>query len=95
MFRVAKKRLLIAALISVSALGGSQLPVRRQHKGRREGTCANAATLFPDNNPGPGSLKRIAVPEPTDIGSFVRDRTAAIVLGKALFWDMQVAATAS
>ena len=31
--------------------------------GEREGTCANAAILFPDNNPGPGSLKRIPVPD--------------------------------
>lgn len=56
----------------------------------REGTCANAAALFPDTNPGPGSLKRIAVPEPADLEAYVRDRTAAIALGKALFWDMQV-----
>jgi len=90
MFRVAKQRLLIAALISVSALGSSQIARTASTQGEREGTCANAATLFPDNNPGPGSLKRIAVPEPTDLGSYVRDRTAAIVLGKALFWDMQV-----
>jgi len=36
------------------------------------------------------SLKTILVPEPPTIGSFVRDRAAAITLGKALFWDMQV-----
>jgi len=38
----------------------------------------------------PGSLKTIQVPEPTDLDRFVRDRDAAVVLGKALFWDMQV-----
>jgi cytochrome c peroxidase len=36
------------------------------------------------------SLKTIAVPEPSNLGEFVRNRTAAIRLGKALFWDMQV-----
>jgi cytochrome c peroxidase len=40
--------------------------------------------------PAPPSLKTVAVPEPPNLGEFVRDRTAAIQLGKALFWDMQV-----
>jgi cytochrome c peroxidase len=56
----------------------------------REGTCDLAGELFPDTNPGPGSLKEIAVPEPTNLGSYVRRRDVAIALGKALFWDMQV-----
>ena len=56
----------------------------------REGTCETAGELFPDTNPGPGSLKEIPVPEPSNIRTYVRDRHAAIVLGKALFWDMQV-----
>ena len=56
----------------------------------REGTCEGAQELFPDTNPGPGSLKAIPVPEPTNLGTYVRNRTAAIALGKALFWDMQV-----
>ena len=38
----------------------------------------------------PPSLKTVAVPEPANLAEFVRDRGAAIVLGKALFWDMQV-----
>ncbi|MEG4293258.1 cytochrome c peroxidase [Microcoleus sp. C2C3] len=36
------------------------------------------------------SLKTVAVPEPTNLGEFVKDKKAATVLGKALFWDMQV-----
>jgi cytochrome c peroxidase len=56
----------------------------------REGTCELAQELFPDTNPGPGSLKGLPVPEPTNLGSYVRSREAAIALGKALFWDMQV-----
>src|SRR5262245_53625705 len=38
----------------------------------------------------PKSLKTVAVPQPPNLGDFVRDRAAAIQLGKALFWDMQV-----
>ena len=43
--------------------------------------------------PGPvlgQSLKTVPVPEPPTLASFVRDKAAAIRLGKALFWDMQV-----
>ena len=36
---------------------------------------------------GPQSLKGVAVPEPPDLADFVIDRQAAIVLGKAFFWD--------
>src|SRR4028118_27016 len=36
------------------------------------------------------SLKTIAVPEPPNLGEFVKDKPAAIALGKALFWDLQV-----
>jgi cytochrome c peroxidase len=36
------------------------------------------------------SLKRFPIPEPSNLNEFVRNRQAAIVLGKALFWDMQM-----
>jgi cytochrome c peroxidase len=36
------------------------------------------------------SLKTVAVPEPPNLGEFVKNRSAAIALGKALFWDLQV-----
>lgn len=36
-----------------------------------------------------GSLKDVQVPEPTHLDEYVANRNAAIVLGKALFWDMQ------
>src|SRR3954454_5808840 len=35
------------------------------------------------------SLKRIAVPQPSNVQHYVRDQTALVLLGKALFWDMQ------
>ena len=36
------------------------------------------------------SLKGTPVPEPTALAAYVTNRTAAIALGKALFWDVQV-----
>src|SRR5512140_1724414 len=53
--------------------------------GRHE--IANAQT--PDVARPLASLKSVRVPEPANLGDFVRDRAAAIALGKALFWDMQ------
>ncbi len=38
----------------------------------------------------PPSLKTVPVPEPKNLADFVKNKTAAIALGKALFWDMQV-----
>ena len=38
----------------------------------------------------PPSLKTVPVPPVDGLDSFVRDRDAAVVLGKALFWDQQV-----
>ncbi|TFH19811.1 MAG: cytochrome C peroxidase, partial [Myxococcales bacterium] len=38
----------------------------------------------------PDALGSIAVPEPSELTRFVRNRTAAERLGKALFWDMQL-----
>ncbi|TKB95054.1 MAG: cytochrome C peroxidase, partial [Nitrospira sp.] len=40
--------------------------------------------------PRPPSLKTVPVLEPTNLSEFVNDRQAAIRLGKALFWEMQV-----
>jgi cytochrome c peroxidase len=38
----------------------------------------------------PGPLDAVPVPLPRNLDDFVRDRSKAILLGKALFWDMQV-----
>lgn len=40
------------------------------------------------------SLKRVPVPQPSNLGTFVKNKAAAIALGKALFWDMQVGSDA-
>lgn len=37
-----------------------------------------------------GSLKSVDVPEPSNLSAFVIDKQAAIRLGKAFYWDMQV-----
>ena len=47
--------------MTVGAVAGGQ------SAGVREGTCDLAEQLFPNHNPGPGSLKRVPVPEPTDL----------------------------
>ena len=38
-----------------------------------------------------GSLKNVRVPQPSNLTQYVRDQGTLVVLGKALFWDMQVA----
>ncbi len=37
----------------------------------------------------PNALETIPVPTPPDLANYVADKSAAIALGKALFWDMQ------
>src|SRR5919198_838147 len=56
----------------------------------REGECADAEEFFPDPFQPRIPLGQIRVPEPPNLGKFIRNKKAAIVLGKALFWDMQV-----
>src|SRR4029450_12282915 len=38
----------------------------------------------------PASLKSVSVPKPSNLSRYVRDERALVVLGKALFWDMQL-----
>ncbi|MEH2437098.1 MAG: cytochrome c peroxidase [Nostoc sp.] len=38
----------------------------------------------------PVSLKSVSVPEPDNLGEFVKNKADAIKLGKTLFWDIQV-----
>jgi cytochrome c peroxidase len=41
------------------------------------------------SNPPLASLKSVTVPAPTGLDGYVQDQAALVVLGKALFWDMQ------
>jgi cytochrome c peroxidase len=36
------------------------------------------------------SLRTVPVPQPTGVNQYIRDRQALTILGKALFWDMQL-----
>jgi cytochrome c peroxidase len=87
-----KRKLLKAAVIIgllFTANAGFVVP-HRAAEALREGTCDLAGDLFPDTNPGPGTLKVIPVPEPVALEIYVRERNVALALGKAFFWDMQV-----
>jgi cytochrome c peroxidase len=53
------------------------------------GHTVSAQVVPPPANP-LASLKTVAVSEPTNLGDFVKDKPAAIALGKSLFWDLQV-----
>ncbi|MBZ5554502.1 MAG: hypothetical protein LAO21_17425, partial [Acidobacteriia bacterium] len=48
---------------------------------------AQPGRFGPDPPPPPGSLRNFPVPLPANLSNYVVDRQAAIVLGKALFWD--------
>src|SRR4051812_40845655 len=51
---------------------------------------AQSSTSLEFDVPPPASLKTVSVPEPPNLSDFVADKAAAIRLGKALFWDMQI-----
>jgi cytochrome c peroxidase len=53
------------------------------------GHTVSAQVVPPAPNP-LASLKTVPVPEPSNLGDFVKNKSAAIALGKSLFWDLQV-----
>lgn len=77
LLKLLKSRIKIAALVAVAIIAGHSL------------SSTLSAQVAPDPPP-PPSLKTLPVPEPTNLAEFVSDKTKAIVLGKSLFWDMQV-----
>ena len=48
-----------------------------------------ARKLGPDGLPPMLSLKTVSVPSTPELAKFIRNKQAAILLGKALFWDVQ------
>ena len=52
-------------------------------------SVVGSAQIVPRIVPAPPSLKAVRVPKPVGIEQFVKDESAAIALGKALYWDMQ------
>jgi len=51
---------------------------------------ADAQILSLDTPRSMKPLSAVSRPEPPDLSTYVQNKTAAIALGKALFWDMQV-----
>lgn len=96
MSRRALGAMTVLALMIAGQVGAIFIPIPGPFP--REGECESDDPFFdmvrhllgPDNNIGPGTLKGTEVPEPSNLEEFVRDREAAIALGKAFFWDMQV-----
>ena len=55
-----------------------------------QGAWAQVGVFAPDAPPAPSSLKTVTLPVPANLGHYVVNKQAAIVLGKALFWEEQV-----
>lgn len=54
------------------------------------GHTVSAQIINPGLSQPLASLKTVSIPEPDNLKDFVQDKTAAIALGKSLFWDMQL-----
>ena len=80
--RSARRMMAAGALAYVIAIGTVTLPAQQP-----QGIEHQQQAIEPLIR-GPQSLKGVPVPAPPDLGDFVMDRQVAIVLGKALFWDM-------
>jgi len=53
-------------------------------------SCAGITFIPTTGWPQLASLKTVPVPQPLNLLNFIKNRNAAVALGKALFWDMQV-----
>lgn len=61
------------------------------------GIIIAAAQVFAQNGGGGGgggqalvSLKRVPIPQPTNIAAYVKDQASLVALGKTFFWDAQL-----
>ena len=54
------------------------------------GHTVSAQIINPGSFQPLASLKTVSISEPDNLNDFVQDKTAAIALGKSLFWDMQL-----
>jgi hypothetical protein len=94
------RRIQIFALLAVDVLAGLNRLASKLSKRMKRGmiiVTLVAATVLAGHTvsaqlvvPPPPSLRTVPVPEPDNLGEFVKDKVAAIALGKSLFWDMQV-----
>ncbi|HLQ44559.1 MAG TPA: cytochrome c peroxidase, partial [Planctomycetaceae bacterium] len=84
-FRMARWRWALGKVIVVAAVAALAVlpPVLNKTKAASGSGKAAAPAAAP------ATLSSVPVPLPPNLGDFVTDRAAAIVLGKSLFWDMQ------
>lgn len=87
----------IATLVVMATLAGHTVSAQiTSPDSTTQPVLIDPEVLYPTDplNPGPSqplaSLKTVSIPEPDNLKDFVRDKTVAIALGKALFWDMQL-----
>jgi cytochrome c peroxidase len=95
--KVAEKRAGFIAPIGASLLLGSVLAAGLMACSEEASPPSEALRLAegasvaaPGDPPPPPSLKTVPVPKPSNLTDYVRDEAAAVALGKALFWDMQI-----
>ena len=74
-----RKRLKIVALFAIAAIVEQSMSSTLQ--------AQEVPTVDPSQPL--TSLKTVSIPEPSNLAEFVTNKTAALVLGKSLFWDMQ------
>ncbi len=79
-----KKRTKFVAIFAIAIIAGHSMSSQLS-------APAIAQVSAPPSQP-LGSLKSVSVPGPStsELAVYVKDKAAAIVLGKSLFWDMQV-----
>lgn len=78
-----------AFCLAMSAVSVAAVTVMADPAWAAGGTPAPAAPAV-EPPPVPEGLKGVAVPTPSNLTTFVQDKAAAVRLGKALFWDMQL-----
>lgn len=92
------KRIQILAIFAAGVLGGPIQLASRLSKNMKRGTTIAALVavavlaghaVSAQVAPSP-SLKTVAIPQPDNIGDFIKDKVAVVALGKSLFWDMQL-----
>ena len=82
-------RVIGLTLVAAFSLAGTACSGADDGENVGEGESAIIPLPAPGDPKPPASLKTVPVPEPADLATYVKDKAAAIRLGKALFWDMQ------
>jgi cytochrome c peroxidase len=75
--QVARRGMLVATVIGGATLAGRYVSAQID-----PGNAAPSQPL--------ASLKTVSIPQPSNLKDFIKDEKSAVILGKTLFWDMQV-----